>query len=364
MTTYGAYDAGLPCKNSACKSHGKPHPNCRCYGDMAEGGEVKHFCSEENHHLDGCEYQVDLFTFAPPVDPEAAVSGFLTKEGLAGLLKMDLDHDLEKYNKAVKRGSKMLEDQVESIFSGKSYPKEETEKAKEAVDKWVAAGGITSEIQNQLVDGNLGHEVQNFSHGGEATLKRDPMRAHPVADVYPDQNVLLQAFKGRAGDYLNSLRPLPNMPKLAFDYEPQQSAQEKAYKRALSAAVNPTGILRKIQKGTIEPEHVVHFNALYPEIAEQVKKKLAEKITVMQLEGERPNYKVRQGLSLFLGTALSAEMTPANIQAAQAALRSPVAEPQSAPGNAPKESSSKALAKSSQSYLLAEDAAASRQQKQ
>lgn len=32
MTTYGAWDAGLPCKNPNCKSHGKPHPNCKCYG--------------------------------------------------------------------------------------------------------------------------------------------------------------------------------------------------------------------------------------------------------------------------------------------------------------------------------------------
>ncbi len=56
MTTYGAYDAGLPCKNTSCKSHGVPHPNCRCYGDMAEGGDVQRFCSTSRPHQEGCEY--------------------------------------------------------------------------------------------------------------------------------------------------------------------------------------------------------------------------------------------------------------------------------------------------------------------
>ncbi len=59
MTTYGAYDAGLPCKNRACKSHGRPHPNCRCYGDMAAGGEVSQFCSEDRKHQADCEYFAD-----------------------------------------------------------------------------------------------------------------------------------------------------------------------------------------------------------------------------------------------------------------------------------------------------------------
>ena len=61
------YDAGLPCLNPNCKSHGKPHPNCRCYsggeqfhegGNMAEGGAVKRmrFCAHGKPHMEGCEY--------------------------------------------------------------------------------------------------------------------------------------------------------------------------------------------------------------------------------------------------------------------------------------------------------------------
>lgn len=51
-----AYDAGLPCKNPHCKSQGQPHPNCRCYGNMAHGGKAESFCDKPRTHFAGCEY--------------------------------------------------------------------------------------------------------------------------------------------------------------------------------------------------------------------------------------------------------------------------------------------------------------------
>ncbi len=62
--------AAGPCLNPNCKSHGQPHPNCRCYGpggpaaehgSMAEGGEVQmsHFCDSKSAHQVGCEYYAD-----------------------------------------------------------------------------------------------------------------------------------------------------------------------------------------------------------------------------------------------------------------------------------------------------------------
>lgn len=57
-----------PCINPSCKSFGKPHPNCRCYGGaggsaheagyFADGGEVGgHFCADgEKSHQEGCAY--------------------------------------------------------------------------------------------------------------------------------------------------------------------------------------------------------------------------------------------------------------------------------------------------------------------
>ena len=58
--------AGLPCLNPHCKSHGRPHPNCRCYGpggpaaeEHAEGGTVgskTSYCAYGFPHHAGCEY--------------------------------------------------------------------------------------------------------------------------------------------------------------------------------------------------------------------------------------------------------------------------------------------------------------------
>ena len=49
---------GLPCLNPNCKSHGRPHPNCRCYG-FATGGKVGSVCKEKREHHPDCEYYAD-----------------------------------------------------------------------------------------------------------------------------------------------------------------------------------------------------------------------------------------------------------------------------------------------------------------
>jgi len=54
-----ASNAGLPCLNPNCKSHGVPHPNCRCYSggeSFSKGGKVGHFCSTSREHQPDCEY--------------------------------------------------------------------------------------------------------------------------------------------------------------------------------------------------------------------------------------------------------------------------------------------------------------------
>lgn len=57
-----------PCINPSCKSFGKPHPNCKCYGGtggsvaeqghFAEGGEVEkeYYCDDTRAHKKSCEY--------------------------------------------------------------------------------------------------------------------------------------------------------------------------------------------------------------------------------------------------------------------------------------------------------------------
>lgn len=60
MADGGTVAMGLPCLNPNCKSHGRPHPNCRCYG-MADGGKVadKSYCAYGKPHMKGCSYYKD-----------------------------------------------------------------------------------------------------------------------------------------------------------------------------------------------------------------------------------------------------------------------------------------------------------------
>lgn len=366
MTSYGAYNAGLPCKNAACKSHGKPHPNCRCYGaDMAEGGEVRSFCGSDNPHKKECEY------FRSPnggtlhdAEVSDAISSYLAHSGIHGLLEMrhhHPDHAMKKYDDSVKKGSKKFHSHIEELFGGSAPEHQNLTDAKETIDEWISGGGAINDLHQEAYKLNSPDE---FAHGGDVKKKPHGVsHGHPIEQEYPAQNAMLSMAKGRASNYLSSLRPQPNQPKLAFDDEPDNKQQKKSYERALGIAAHPLSILQKVKKGTIEPEHLAHFNALHPELGDALQKKLTEKITQMQMEGKRPNYKIRQGLSMLLGTPLSGEMSPMNIQAAQAVFRTPSAQPQKDSGSAQGGKKS-AVAKSAQAYLLPEDAAASRQQKQ
>jgi hypothetical protein len=77
-----------PCVNPSCKSFGKPHPNCRCYGGnpegaeshkFAKGGEVKkeYYCDATRAHRKNCEYYADggdvqTSSETDPADPAVA----------------------------------------------------------------------------------------------------------------------------------------------------------------------------------------------------------------------------------------------------------------------------------------------------
>lgn len=59
-----------PCLNPNCASNGSPHPNCRCYSNMAKGGEVSYFCQHKQPHESNCEYFM-AEGGTPSFDPDA-----------------------------------------------------------------------------------------------------------------------------------------------------------------------------------------------------------------------------------------------------------------------------------------------------
>ncbi len=371
MTSYSAYNANLPCQNPSCKSEGKPHPNCRCYGDvsssssahLAEGGEVESYCSSERAHKKECEYYKDGGEVHIPQheDHTYSVASYLGSRGAHGLLKFGSgEHDLEKHNKVVHHGHRKLNAHIDHLFKGGDVDDEDHEKSKKSIHEWIEKGGIEDDLKKELYTQNT---PQRFADGGKVNKEDHGLHNHHVSNAYPEQNIMLQTAKGRVSNYLSSIKPQKNSPKLAFDAEPDQRQQTKSYNSALGIAAHPLSILKKIKKGTIEPDDVTHLKNLYPELDGVITKRLTEKITEAQLKNEKPNYKIRQGMSLYLGVPLSGEMSPQNIMAAQATFKGKQAPQQQDGQGAPKKSTS-SLSKMDDSMMTSTQARVGREQKQ
>lgn len=364
MTSYAAYDAGLPCKNTSCKSRGSAHPNCQCYGDMSEGGEAVPFCSQTRDHNPGCKYLADGGAVTIPTDRNHALAGHIAHSGIVGMLKLDKNHDLEKYYKSIDRGHKKLEHHIDNLFENKKpEPAEDRTKHRQFVDDWISHGGISKAIEQEIYKHNA--PAKMFAEGGMAEPhKKGVLHDHPLEMAHPDQNILLQETKGRVSNYLSSLKPQENMPKLAFDSDADHTAQNKNYHKALKIADHPLSVLHHVGDGTLDQEHVGHLTAMYPEVADALHKKVTEKIIKSELEGKKPNSKIRLGLSTLMGTPLSGEMTPQNISAAQSVFAQKSGSPQvQGAGAAPKKGSPSALSKSDEAFLTRDQALAARQQR-
>jgi hypothetical protein len=280
-----------------------------------------------------------------------------------------LDH-AEKISK----GAKKTNDFVDNLFKvvpqkGYSHLQinaDKIERDRKKLNEYLEEGGITKDVQEEVYKHNLTPEpLPGFAEGGEVMpqplMPTKPMiDNNPLADVYPDQNIMMQAAKGRVSNYLNSLRPLKNQPKLAFDDVMDQRDKLKSYNQALDIANHPLTVLQHIKNGTIETDHVKHLNNLYPEVYGHLQKKLTERITKAQMKGEKPPFKVRQGMSMFMNVPLSGEFKPQNIQAAQATFQ--IQKQQQAIPQPKKKTS--AIGKSSQHHMLANQAAIGRQQRQ
>lgn len=180
-----------------------------------------------------------------------------------------------------------------------------------------------------------------------------------IAGLYPAQDMMMNAAKGRISNYLSSLKPHENPSKLPFDKDPNLSIEEKGYDDAISLAAAPLSILKHIKDGTIQASQVKNFTSMYPELHQYLSKRFTEGIMNQQLDEEKLPYKTRQALSLFMGTALDSTMSPTSIIAAQSVFI-PKQEPQQPQnGKDKKKGSPSKLGKEVKSYKTPEQAAES-----
>jgi hypothetical protein len=263
------------------------------------------------------------------------------------------------YAEKSNRGARMIEAAIKNTLSmGGKEVSEALDSDNDKLDKNIENGGINQQIQE--MKSQTPTEPQAFAEGG--TVQPRPMQENGIAALYPGQNQLLSTAKGRVSNYLNQLRPQQKS-KLLYDTDQKDEAAHRTYRNALSVANSPLSVLTHIKNGTITAEHVQHMKSMYPELHGHVSEKLTKKMVENQYDEEKkPNYKVRQGLSLFLGAPLDNTMTPMSIQAAQS-IYSPQMPPQAqAPAKNKKGTSS--LSKFSKDYQTASQSRESRESKE
>lgn len=172
----------------------------------------------------------------------------------------------------------------------------------------------------------------------------------------PEHAAAATATASNAVTYLNGLRPATKSPSgMPFDGDRTPSSTEKAnYNNALNIAHQPLSVLAKIKEGSITSKDVSHLRTLYPNLYNNMAKKITNEMASCQDQGTLVPYKTRQGLSLFLGEPLNSYLTPQSIIAAQP-KPNPSQQPQNQP-QAPKKGSMKELDKLPKAYMTPDQA--------
>lgn len=284
-----------------------------------------------------------------PSDADDVAAAFAHGGAVGALAPTDINKHLDN----IRKGNTKIAASMKMLFdTPKSMPKAEADiKAREKMTKYLEAGGIEQSLR----------EAQYAQNSQSSDSPLDDMT---LGTHYPAQNILMNASRVARENYLNSLRPSDKSVKLPFDDEPDHTQATRTYNQALDLANDPLAVIPEIGHGTLEQSHVQHLSAMAPELTDLLKRKFTEKITQAQLKGNKPPYHVRQGLSLFMGTDLSSEMLPQNVQAAQAVfvVNQTNPAPQLRQGAKPKRSTSP-LSKADQAYLTPGQARQERSQK-
>lgn len=373
VDTY-AWNYNLPCRNPNCKSHGKPHPNCQCYGgggegDYAKGGEV-HFCSQSRMHLPGCIYyseggEVKSHHFAG------------VHHGLLGLLK-DAGHakiaEPEKHLKILEdmhnhANGKGLEEPKKTMgVKLASHLKDgKHEDAAELMQDHPLVGSVGKTHLKSII-GSLGSSLMtnepnpesfrssvDYIHSaikGQDRLKskaasllnpkatdqlkpdnraREALKEHlksveedpsqllnvggNLGHYMPEEATKLGALAARSTEYLNSIKP-KNQQMASLDrFIPPSKSEMAAFDRQVDIAQQPLLVLQHAERGTLLPQDLTTLQAIYPELHNSIVDEVGEELINAKTKGIEIPYKRKQSLSLLLGQPLDSTMTPQSMQA-------------------------------------------------
>lgn len=259
------------------------------------------------------------------------------------------------YAAQASKGANAINKGVEAILKGTGqqvFNDLVSERDKDKIKDYIDNGGVGKELHDSL-QANPSEETPQFAKGGKVMPTDDN---GSVGNLYPEQNMLLNAAKGRMSNYLNAMKPNSNAPKLPFDRKPDNKVQDKAYDNAVTIAAAPLSVLKHVNDGTLQAEHMRHMNNMYPELTQHLQKKLTKRMMEAQIDDKKPSFKTRQAMAIFLGSPLAQYQTPQGIQAAQQSFQG-VQTPQQGQQQAKTKKGTSNLGKSNKSYQTASESA-------
>ncbi len=347
---------GLPCLNPNCKSKGRPHYGCLCYGgggegDYAKGGKV---CSAE------CEVFADGGAVSPHKDlspnPATTLGHAALHHGLLGILK-DVGHsklsDPEKHGKVLEKAKQHLamnnHEKAADVLHGHalagSIGKDKLKHVLGSLSPALLSQDSSPSALRSSVD-YLHSAIKGHSalegHAGDMLDKGkmsvdqddastealkahiDDLNANPskmlevggdIGHYLPGHAAQIGALTATATQYLNSIKPKPQQATPLDDITPPSKGEMASYTRQVAIAQHPALILEHAKSGTILPQDIATVETIYPALMNSMRQKAGEALIDARTKSKDLSYKQKMGLSALLGQPLDFTQTPQAMQA-------------------------------------------------
>lgn len=186
-----------------------------------------------------------------------------------------------------------------------------------------------------------------------------------VGHYMPEHGAYMTQKVATIHGYLMSQQPVAYKAGLLGNSVKPGKAQDAAYQRTLEIAQQPSVILKRLKDATLTLKDLQDINTMHPEALTNLRQSANRSISQAVSKGEVIPYKLRQGLSLFLGQPLDNTFEPSSIQGAQAVFAQKKEQQQqdsSIPPKSPTQSASKALGELSQNSRTPSQARALKRQ--
>lgn len=163
-----------------------------------------------------------------------------------------------------------------------------------------------------------------------------------VGHYLPENGASIAQTSANVVNYINNQRPDANMNRAPLDPELKPSAEKQAkFKKTLTIAEQPLVILDRLKRGVLTSKDVADMQTMYPELHSGLVSKITEEMVNMMAKGQPIPYKMRQGLSVFMGQPMDSTLTPRGILAAQQPMAAENPNPQNPAGMQPAKNASK-----------------------